>query len=265
MKKKGLITEEVIKPKVAKAKNSRARHNITYTEEGAEWLIKNELFGLLYTITTILKNAKTPKMQAIFQKNKEDTKTRQEKAFAESQAEYAAKDENGLKKVIELMENGHDEKRRLENKDFSIYHEETVHVSDYENLHKRFGLSFLGEQPFGDLDMPFYEAVKTLFELQLYFSYHIPEPEDVIKNCCIVFSPKMIFEFAHKFGDTCGVSDLDLAYSNFEKAICEIENIQSHLPESAEEQKARKESDAIWQKHGFTIKYPNSIKKEYEK
>ena len=168
MKKNRLIKEEAKDWKQGKSKL------YSITETGTTFLINNSLFDMLNVITKLLNEAKKPEMQALFLKLRTE-RYNQTKALIE-------------KHFIDCAKKGLDPFKELE-------------PLDYFAIKKRFKTSSLnGAQPVTDTDMPLYEAVKKLFELQLFFNFQVADPENVINNHWAIFSPKMLLFLMYKQG-----------------------------------------------------------------
>jgi hypothetical protein len=182
MKKNRLIKEEAKDWKQGKSKL------YSITETGTVFLINNSLFDMLNVITKLLNEAKKPEMQALFLKLRTE-RYNQTKALIE-------------KHFIDCAKKGLDPFKEIE-------------ALDAFATKKRFKTSSLNVgQPVTDTDMPLYEAVKKLFELQLFFNFQVADPENMINNHWAIFSPKMLLFLMYKQGSK---PDLDRVLYEIER------------------------------------------------
>jgi DNA-binding HxlR family transcriptional regulator len=168
MKKNHLVKEEAKNWKQGKKK----RYSIT--ETGIEQLINTSLFDMLNIMTKFLTEAKKPEMQELFLRKRTER--------------YNQTVSLVQKHFVDCAERGIDPFSELEGLD------------EFE-IKKRFKTSsFNGAQPVTDTDMPLYETVKKLFELQLFFNSQVADPESMINNNWAIFSPKMLLFLMYKQG-----------------------------------------------------------------
>ncbi len=162
------------------------------TEKGGNHLIQTTLLNFVDTLTKLVSAAKNPDLKELFRQERAERVNRTRNLIDKYLEECAKKGLNFREAITQL---GVMEKSKIE----SHFH------TQLQGDHLVFDHG---------MNQPLIEAVKKLFELQLYFNFQVDNPEEIVRDHWAIFSPGMKLFYMHKLHTR----------PNLDNALREIEN-----------------------------------------
>lgn len=234
---------EMTTARLVKTEPYGKRKKYTITERGMQYLMDTSLFETLKTVNAMLEASKKPELQPVFLNLRN--------------MEYLKRHEKLMQYFAECCQKGippFDEMEKMSDKELKRIGQTSVN-------------GYLRPSP--TMDAPLFELVKKLFELQLIFAFQELEAEKKVNTHWAIFAPKMELWLLRDVGSNAktGINFLDVAYSNLDNAIYEVEHARNslaanswaypdQLPKDKNQEYLDKMSEDIDRKYGFT-KEPN--------